>query len=393
MRFRLAALLSCLLLLAGCSGQAAASRLPQPKAESAGEAVAVLSLPPGELEPYEPPESMEPDRVSADTMGEILCDKTLPDGTEIVCYWHPDYLTDPEYQYTKYWAVRRGDELLRFCREDSAYSSSEDYDVTAFSGVLGQDGFRIKAHRGAAYLAYDYYVVDGDGVPRLLADCANTVLEGDFNSDGVTELLWFYHGGREAYYYALLNGQVCFADVTSAFSAMVDSSAGESLLSGAPYAAPDVSAEPETYALEWWPLMPELWDGGPLTLPGGDGNGTPQSLNGVYTGADTLDLLFDSLGQGLFPALEITYDPEVRELTLLCRNVPLSCRPAGSNLFIDSIRTEARGADTAVICTMAPPPVPGASQYASALQIEQKYLDDLDRNEVLLRLTFHSPVG
>lgn len=392
MRIKWAVLLSCL-LLTGCSGQIAASQLPQSEAKSTDSAVAVLSLPLADLEPYEPPAGMEPDTVSADTMGEILCDQTLPDGTEILCYWHPDHLTDPTYQFTKYWAVRQGDELLRFCQEDSAYSSSEDYDITPFSNVLGQDGFRIKALRGAAYLAYDYYVVDETGVPRLLADCANTVLEGDFNSDGVTDLLWFYHGGREVYYYTLLDGQVRFADITSAFTDLVDASVGEPLFDSALYAASAASTGPQTYALEWWPLMPELWDGGPLTIPGGDGNGTPQSLNGVYTGADTLDLLFDSLGQGLFPTVQMTYDPEVRELTLLCRDVPLNCQPSGSNLFIDSIRTEPRDADTAIICTMTASPVPGPSQYATSLEVQQQCLDDLDRNEVVLRLTFHSPVG
>lgn len=221
MSFELTALLSCLLLLAGCSGQVAASRLPQAEAEittTADEFVTVLSLPLAELKPYEPWESMEPDTVSADTMGEILCDKTLPDGTSIVCYWHPDHLTDPTYQFTKYWAVRRGDELLRFCQETSGYDSDGDYDVTPFSDILGQSGFCIKALRGAAYLAYDYYIMDESGVPRLLADCANTVLEGDFNSDGVMELIWFYHNFQEVYYYALLDGRVCFADVTSAFA-------------------------------------------------------------------------------------------------------------------------------------------------------------------------------
>lgn len=219
MRTKLIILLSCL-LLTGCSGQAAASRLPQPETAPADEFVTVLSLPLAGLAPYEPWAGMEPDVVSADTMGEVLCGKTLPDGTEIVCYWHPDHLTNPDCQFTKYWAVRRGDELLRFCQEESGYSSGDDYDVTPFADVLGQSGFRIKALRGVAYMAYDYYVLDEDGVPRLLADCANDVVEADFNGDGVTELLWFYHGGQEAYYYALLDGRVCFAEVTSAFQAL-----------------------------------------------------------------------------------------------------------------------------------------------------------------------------
>lgn len=219
---------------------------------------------------------------------------------------------------------------------------------------------------------------------------------------------------KTGYCYTLLEGAYDPQDVTDAFPsgiileladdplftlsasldpALVDAATGELLSGSASSAVVAVSEEPRAYALEWWPLMPELWDGGPLTIPGGDGRGTPQSLNGVYTGADTLDLLLGTLDQGLFPEVQITYAPDVRELTLLCRNVSLNCQPSGGNLFIDSIRTEARGADTAVICTMTAPPVPGFSQYASALQIEQKHLDDLDRNEGILRLTFHSPLG
>lgn len=216
MRIQLVVFLSCL-LLAGCSGQITASQLPQTAPELSDALTTVLSLPLAELEPYDPWASMEPDTASADTMGKILCDKTLPDGTEIVCYWETDQLTNPDHEFTKYWAIRRGNELLRFCQEYSAYDSSEDYDVTPFSNILGQSGFRIKALRGAAYMAYDYYILDETGVPRLLADCANTVLEADFNNDGVTELMWFYHGGQ-AFYYALLDSRVCFADITSAFA-------------------------------------------------------------------------------------------------------------------------------------------------------------------------------
>ena len=219
MRTQLVILLSCL-LLTGCSGPTTASQPPQPEVQPDDELVTALSLPLAELAPYEPWVSMEPDTVSADTMGEILCEKTMPDGTEVVCYWHPDHLTDPDHQFTKYWAVRRGDALLRFCQEESGYDSSGDYDVTPFSDILGQSGFRIRATRGVTYIAYDYYVLDENGIPRLLADCANGVGEADFNGDGVTELMWFYHGGQEVFYYALLDGRVCFAEVTFALADM-----------------------------------------------------------------------------------------------------------------------------------------------------------------------------
>lgn len=174
-------------------------------------------------------------------------------------------------------------------------------------------------------------------------------------------------------------------------SALADTDSGQSPSRSVSAPAVTVSVSPREYGLEWWPLVPELGDGSPLTIPGG--NGTPQSLNGIYAGADTLDLLFDGLSQGLLPRVQITYDPGKRELTLLCKNAPLNCQASASNLFIDSIRTETIGEDTAVICTLTPPAVPGRSQYATSIALEEVHLDDLDRDEVLLRITFHSPRG
>lgn len=161
-------------------------------------------------EPYIPENNMEPDTAPADTMGEILCDETLPGGLRIVCYW------EPESEYTKYWAVRQeGDTLLRFCREESGYHF--DYAVEPFSGVLGQEGFRILAPRGAGYFAYDYYVMDDEGVPRLLAGCANEVEEVDLNQDGEVDLRWYSHGGRYEFSYFRRNGQLylSYADHTA----------------------------------------------------------------------------------------------------------------------------------------------------------------------------------
>lgn len=183
------AVLAVLSLSAACTftgGTSGAPAEPGAVREEAGRAGGIL-LP--DAEPYAPANNMEPDTVSADAMGEVLYDATMPDGTRIVCYW------EPGSEYTKYWAVRRGDTLLRFCAEDSAYGG--EYGAEPFSNVLGQDGFRILGPRGAGYFAYDYYVLDGEGVPRLLAGCANHVEEADFNGDGETDLRWFYHGGRE----------------------------------------------------------------------------------------------------------------------------------------------------------------------------------------------------
>ncbi|MGM9606939.1 MAG: hypothetical protein ACI3XJ_05485 [Oscillospiraceae bacterium] len=178
------------------------SSSPQPQA-AAEELIASVSL--ANANPVPVPQ-MEPETVSADTMGEILCDKALPDGTRVVCY------REPGSAYTKYWAIQQGGTLLRFLQEDSAYT--EGYDVDTFTDVLGHDGFRIRAPRGAAYYACDYYTLDADGVPRLLAGCANPVLETDADGDGETELICFYHGGQDMIYFFRRDGQVFQAVVT-----------------------------------------------------------------------------------------------------------------------------------------------------------------------------------
>lgn len=158
-------------------------------------------------EPYDPQNTatVEPMVASADSMGEIMCDRTLkePSGTRIVCY------CDPDSEDIKYWAVWNGNALTRFCREESGYR--EGYDVEPFFDVLGQSGFRILAPRGSAYVAYDYYVMGENGVPQLLAECANQVEEVDVNRDGEVDLRWYYHGGQETYYYFRQNGQLYFS--------------------------------------------------------------------------------------------------------------------------------------------------------------------------------------
>lgn len=162
----------------------------------------VLTIPLSDLEPYAP-RQMEPDEVSADAMGEVLCDETLADGTNIVC------CRDPEAPDVKYWAVRDGDRLTRFCREESGYNSR--YGVREFSNLFGHDGFVLCAPRGAAYSAMDYYYLDESGVPRLLIDCANEVIAFDWNEDAANEVLWFYHTGP--YLYFLRGETIYLADL------------------------------------------------------------------------------------------------------------------------------------------------------------------------------------
>lgn len=207
-------LLFCISILGGCAA-APEREAPQTPAEAASVSViplpvedepTVLTLSLDTVEPYAPWESMTPDTVSADAMGDLLCDETLPDGTNIVCYRDPD-----SQEHIKYWAIRQGDELLRFCMEEACYDSG--YSVKSFTDVLGQSGFVINAPRGAAYVARDYYILDGAGIPRLLAGCSFDPIEADVNGDGERDLLWFYHSGREVYYFCRRGGVLCEADI------------------------------------------------------------------------------------------------------------------------------------------------------------------------------------
>lgn len=183
-----------------------AETAPEPvQAEPAEGGAVTVSFPLSGLEPYVPLSAWTPDTVPAEALGEVLAEAELMDGRQILCYW------EPGSEYTKYWAVRQGDELLRFAVEDSAYAGG--YSVEDFSSLLGRSGFVIEAPRGAAYTARDYYVFDGEGVPRLLAGCAQPTYAPDLDGDGRSDLLWFGHGGREAYCYLVWEGALYRVDL------------------------------------------------------------------------------------------------------------------------------------------------------------------------------------
>ena len=181
--------------LAACTQESLpAETTPEPVPTEPAEGGALtVAFPLSDLEPYVPGSARTPDTVPADAMGEVLAEAELMDGQQVVCYRELGSDT------TKYWAVRQGDELLRFAVEDSAYTGG--YTVGEFSSLLGQSGFVITAPRGAAYTARDYYVFDEVGVPRLLAHCAQPTYAPDLDGDGYPDPLWLYHGGREAYCY------------------------------------------------------------------------------------------------------------------------------------------------------------------------------------------------
>ena len=181
--------------LAACTQESLpAETTPEPVPTEPAEGGALtVAFPLSDLEPYVPGSARTPDTVPADAMGEVLAELELMGGQQVLCYREPGSDT------VKYWAVRQGDELLRFAVEESAYAGG--YDVGEFSSLLGQSGFVITAPRGAAYTARDYYVFDEEGVPRLLADCAQPTYAPDLDGDGYPDPLWLYHGGREAYCY------------------------------------------------------------------------------------------------------------------------------------------------------------------------------------------------
>ncbi|MEG1658666.1 MAG: M56 family metallopeptidase [Oscillibacter sp.] len=190
--------------LVACTQKALPEEDAQEDTPPLGYSTLLLSLA-LEGEPYSLDGGMTPSTASADTMGELLTVHALAEGGEVVCYW------DPSGDF-KYWALRRGDTLTRFAREENAYT--DQYRVTDYTDVFGHDGFRIECRRGAAYTAYDYYYLDENDLPVLLAACSNFVVEQDLNDDGEKELLWFYHG-YESYYYYRRDGILYMADINA----------------------------------------------------------------------------------------------------------------------------------------------------------------------------------
>ena len=83
-----------------------------------------------------------------------------------------------------------------FLAEDSGYRNG--YGATLYGDLFGHNGFSIQAPRGVAYYANDYYYFDDDGKLRFLFNETYLDIPLDLNGDGVNELLWFYHGGRDA---------------------------------------------------------------------------------------------------------------------------------------------------------------------------------------------------
>ncbi|SMC37589.1 M56 family metallopeptidase [Papillibacter cinnamivorans] len=202
----LALLTVCAVFLAACTPKEGTQ--PTAAVSEGYTLAATLSL--EDAEAYIPETGDFPGETDESDINEVIVSRKLEDGTEVLFYW--------SQSGAKYCAYRASGSstLTRFTQEDNEYS--EGYAIETYTGLFGHDGFIIECPRGAAYQAYDYYYFDEDGQLRLLAQCANYVIDEDINGDGERELLWFYHGGRECYCYFEKDGVLYQAYV----SAMVD---------------------------------------------------------------------------------------------------------------------------------------------------------------------------
>ena len=74
----------------------------------------------------------------------------------------------------------------------------------------------------------------------------------------------------------------------------------------------------------------------------------------------------------------------------------LLCAASGSNLYVEDIRTEQCGANTAVVCSLgtASPEEPWMhSAHANAIQVETEFLPGYDWGKGVLRLTLWPFMG
>lgn len=148
-----------------------------------------------------------------------------------------------------WFVLERGETLRPFLNLCGAagVDSYEDYafpgTITAhpFTNVLGHDGFVLSYGVGALSRPIEYYCLDEWGAPVLLASCNITALELDWNGDGTSELLTYYHNMGFTYVYALVDGRVLEADVCADADRLLDLPAGTA---GLQYLAPEGTYSP-----------------------------------------------------------------------------------------------------------------------------------------------------
>lgn len=195
-------LVFCVVLsLASCSDND--SSTPAPTASAALKTAPFAEIP---LEGENVAEYTAPDvetlEVSDSDVFLTIVSYTMSGGYEILFYEAQDHVI--------YGAYRKNDGILvRFFTQDAVYK--DGYDIKPYMNVLGQTGFYIVCPRGSAYTAYDYYYFEPDGALKILAQCSNYVIENDFNGDGAAEIVWYYNGGREVYYYFKRDNKICAA--------------------------------------------------------------------------------------------------------------------------------------------------------------------------------------
>lgn len=224
--------------------------------------------------------------------------------------------------------------------------------------------------------------------------------------DEDTRFDWIF--GETGYCYALLEGrytmdEVLFAGQGSITLNAADEQSGPITISagldrslintdtGEPvpqqnglYCAAEVRASPREIPLQDITI---------LILPG---NSTAASLEAVYPGADSLELVFDTSEQAAFPQLQICYNESLGQLSLTCLETDLRCTVSGSNLYMKDIRAEHRDTYTTVTCflgTALPEESWMHSAHANAIQVETAFLPGYDWSKGVLRLTFRPFMG
>jgi len=133
---------------------------------------------------------------------------------------------------------------------------------------------------------------------------------------------------------------------------------------------------------EAFPTTLDLTSQLPLTL---GREGGPLSLEGIYTGTDTLELLFHTEHDGRIPPTELTYDEATHTLTLRCRDTALTCSAPAGNLYLDTVEAQQQEGDTLLACRL--------TNKAYAIQAEVRVLPGYDWSLCALELRFWPFMG
>ena len=124
-----------------------------------------------------------------------------------ICWYIDDDVPNCSYR-------RQDGEWMHFLTENSAYR--DGFGAALYNDLFGYSGFYILCPRGAAYYARDYYYFDESGELKLLFSGVHMDAISDFNHDGATELLWFYHAGGDTDYYYTVGEDIFMFDIIEA---------------------------------------------------------------------------------------------------------------------------------------------------------------------------------